>query len=198
MTTQEDAFSHDRYLFRRKVLKLAGGEFRIYDPHGKLALFSRQKAFKLKEDIRAYSDESMTNELLTIKARQIVDFGATYDVVDAQSGEAVGALRRKGLKSMLRDEWLLLDPQGQEIGVVQEDSAIKALFRRFMSSLLPPKYNVRVGGKQVATFKRYFNPFVLKYTLDLSHDYDRRLDRRLAIAAGILLCAIERRQATYG
>jgi len=97
---------------------------------------------------------------------------------------------------MLRDEWLLIDPQGQEIRVVQEDSALKALFRRFMSSLLPQKYYVRVGGKLVAVFKQHFNPFVLKYTLDLSHDYERKLDRRLAIVAGILLCAIERRQAT--
>ena len=79
MSGQKDAFLHDRYLFRRKVLKVFGGEFRIYDSSGNLALFSKQKAFKLKEDIRAYADESMTNELLTMKARQIVDFGATYE-----------------------------------------------------------------------------------------------------------------------
>ena len=82
MSSQEGVFSHDRYLFRRKVFQLVGGVFHIYDPYGRVVLYSKQKAFKLKEDIRIYSDERGTNELLTIKARQIVDFGATYDVVD--------------------------------------------------------------------------------------------------------------------
>ena len=196
MSGQKDAFLHDRYLFRRKVLKVFGGEFRIYDSSGNLALFSKQKAFKLKEDIRAYADESMTNELLTMKARQIVDFGATYDVEDTQQAVKVGSLRRKGLKSLIRDEWLLFDPQEQQIGVIQEDSAILALIRRFVpwANLIPQRYNIRIGGQPVASLKQHFDPFVLKYTLDLSRDYEKRLDRRLAIAAGILFCAIERRQ----
>jgi uncharacterized protein YxjI len=196
MSGQKDAFLHDRYLFRRKVLKVFGGEFRIYDSNGNLALFSKQKAFKLKEDIRAYADESMTNELLTMKARQIVDFGATYDVEDAQQDVKVGSIRRKGLKSMIRDEWLLFDPQGQQIGVIQEERAILALIRRFvpLANLIPQRYNIRIGGQPVASLKQHFDPFVLKYTLDLSRDYEKRLDRRLAIAAGILFCAIERRQ----
>ena len=196
MSGQKDAFLHDRYLFRRKVLKVFGGEFRIYDSSGNLALFSKQKAFKLKEDIRAYADESMTNELLTMKARQIVDFGATYDVEDTQQAVKVGSLRRKGLKSLIRDEWLLFDPQEQQIGVIQEESANLALIRRFvpLAGLIPQKYNIRIGGQPVASLKQHFDPFVLKYTLDLSRDYEKRLDRRLAIAAGILFCAIERRQ----
>ncbi len=196
MSGQKDAFLHDRYLFRRKVLKVFGGEFRIYDSNGNLALFSKQKAFKLKEDIRAYTDESMTNELLTMKARQIVDFGATYDVEDTQQGVKVGSLRRKGLKSLIRDEWLLFDPQGQQIGVIQEENADLALIRRFvpLAGLIPQSYNIRIGKQPVASLKQHFNPFVLKYTLDLSRDYEKRLDRRLAIAAGILFCAIERRQ----
>ncbi len=204
MSSQEGVFSHDRYLFRRKVFQLVGGVFHISDPYGRVVLYSEQKAFKLKEDIRIYSDERKTNELLTIKARQIVDFGATYDVVDPQTNSHVGALRRKGLKSMLRDEWLFLDPQGQEIGVIGEDRMILAILRRilglvrlvsYLSCLFPQKYTVSMWGQPVASFKQHFNPFVLKYTLDLSQDYEKRFDRRLAIAAGILLCAIERRQA---
>jgi len=197
----QDSFQHDRYLFRRKVLRVFGGEFDIYDPNGNMVLYSEQKSFKLKEDMRLYSDKSKSNELLTIKAKQILDIGATYDVVDPQSGAAVGALRRKGLKSiMARDEWLFLDPQGQEIGMIQEDRLLLGLVRRllsmvgFLALLLPQRYTVSIEGRPVAFIKQHFNPLVLKYTLDLSPDYEKRLDRRLAIAGGILLCAIERRQ----
>jgi len=52
---------------------------------------------------------------------------------------------------------------------------------------------VSILGKQ-NFFKQHRNPFVLKYDLDLSQNYERKLDRRIAIAAGILLCAIEGQQ----
>src|SRR6185503_8752410 len=97
------------YVIRKKVLKLFGGAFHIYGPGGELLFYSKMKAFKLREDIRLYTGEDMQTEVLTIQAREIFDFSATYDVVDATSGERVGALRRKGGRSMIRDEWAILD-----------------------------------------------------------------------------------------
>ncbi len=46
----------EHYTIRRKVLKIFGAAFHIYDPHGNLAGYCKQKAFKLKEDIRIYTD----------------------------------------------------------------------------------------------------------------------------------------------
>lgn len=196
MNSLQSAFSHDHYVFRRKVLRFFGGEFNIYDADGNLVMYSEQKAFKLKEDIHIYTEKQMSNEVLNIRARQRIDFGATYDVIDAPSGERIGALRRKGLKSMLRDEWLFLDSQDQEIGTIKEDNVAMALIRRAgLSWLLPQRYTISVQGQCVASLKQHFNPFVLKYILDLSNDHEKRLDTRLAVAGGILFCAIERRQS---
>ena len=69
-----------------------------------------------------------------------------------------------------------------------------ALLRRFVTNLIPQTYNVQIGGAQAAEFKQNFNPFVTKLTLDFSLDTQHRLDRRLGIAAGVLLCAIEGKQ----
>ena len=91
----KDYLDHDHYWIRRKALKIFGGSFHVYDSKDNLVLFSSQKAFKLKEDIRVFSDESMSEERLIIKARSIIDFGAAYDVVDGASGEKLGAFRRK-------------------------------------------------------------------------------------------------------
>ena len=41
----------------------------MYDGRGALIGLSKQKAFKLKEDIRFYTDETMTEERLLIQAR---------------------------------------------------------------------------------------------------------------------------------
>jgi len=122
-------FTEDRYVIRRKVFKVFGGAFHIYNGSGQVVAYSKLAAFRLKEDVRLYTGEDMTQEILRIGARQILDIGATYDVVDAATGEPAGALRRRGLKSIVRDEWAILDAEGREIGKIVEDSMIMALFR---------------------------------------------------------------------
>ena len=87
-------FQHSLYTIRRKVFKILGGAFHIYGPAGELIGYSKQKAFKLKEDIRVFTDESCTVELLTIQARNIIDFSAAYDVTDPAGGGVIGTLRR--------------------------------------------------------------------------------------------------------
>ena len=53
-------FQHNTYLIRQKIFKLFGAAFHIYDPAGNVAFYSKQKAFKLKEDIRIYTNEDMS------------------------------------------------------------------------------------------------------------------------------------------
>ena len=193
----DQRYSHNRYLIRRKVFKVFGGAFHIYDADGDLVFYSKMKAFKLKEDIRLFADEQMSAECLLIKARSVIDFSSAYDVYDPTTDELVGALRRKGLKSMLKDEWLILDPNDNEIGLIREDSTALALLRRAVevaSMLFPQKYHVEVGGQTVATMKQNFNPFVMKIEVDFTPDEQALLDRRLGLAAAILMCAIEGKQ----
>jgi uncharacterized protein YxjI len=191
-----DVFAHDRYLVRRKIFSFLGAAFHIYDPSGRVAFYSKMKAFKLKEDIRLYTGEDMQEEVLTIQARQVLDISAAYDVVDPAAEEKVGALQRRGMKSMIQDEWAFLDADDNEIGTVREDSLLMALFRRFgpLGPLVPQKYHGELNGTMVCLFKQNFNPFVMKIDLDYSMDTDNLLDRRLGIAAAVLLCAIEGRQ----
>lgn len=189
-----DRFQLDQYLIRRKVLKLFGGAFHIYDAEGNVVFYSKMKAFKLKEDIRLFTGEDMREEILTIHARHAFDISTTYDVLDAMTRTKVGALQRKGLRSLLRDEWTIMDAQDREIGVIREDSTLMAILRRFLTNLIPQKFSVEMDGTQVCSIVQNFNPFVLKLTVDFSVDPRRQLDRRLGIAAGILLSAIEGRQ----
>ena len=188
------AFMHNKYLLKRQAIALTG-KFRFYDPSGNLVLFSEQKMFKFKEDIRVYSDESKTQEILIVKARQVIDFSAAYDVIDASNNEHVGTLRRKGLKSMLRDEWEILNSSGQVIGALFEDSMGLALVRRLLVSLIPQNYDISMGQSVVADLKQRFNPFRYELDLDFSMDTANQLDRRLGIAAGILLAAVEGKQS---
>jgi len=188
------AFVYPNYILKRQVLALTG-RFRIYTPDGQLILFSQQKMFKLKEDIRVFSDETMSQELLLIQARQIIDFSAAYDVIDPIFNLKVGTLRRKGLKSLMRDEWEIFGPDDHYLGLLQEDNLSRALLRRFiLGSLLPQDYDLVVGDLRVADLSQKFNPFRYQLMLDFSMDPGKVLDRRLGIAAGILLATIEGKQ----
>ena len=185
-----------KFQFKRKILKLVGAAFYVYDEAGATVLYADQKAFKLKEDIRVYSGEDKTTEVFRIAARRMMDWSGTYDVFDP-SGQKIGALKRQGMKSMIRDEWTILDVQDREMGLIQEDSTVLALLRRFVdmiSLLVPQKYSLTLGNRPVGQFARVFNPFSSKIDVDFSADPSGALDRRLALAAGVLLCAIEGKQ----
>ncbi len=186
-------FQHSQYVLKRQVFALTG-KFRFYDPSGKLVMFSEQKMFRWKEDIRVYADEAKTQEALAIKARQIIDFSAAFDVIDSASNQKVGALRRRGLASLLRDEWEVLDVNDNVIGKLFEDSIGLALVRRILTNLVPQNYDLLIGETRVADYKQNFNPFTYQLNIDFSMDVAHQLDRRLGIAAGILLAAIEGRQ----
>lgn len=189
-------FGHSQYQVRKKIITLLGATFHVFDPAGQLLFYSKLKAFKLKEDIRIYTGEDMQTEVLTIKARNILDFSAVYDVVDASAGgQKVGALKRKGMKSIFKDEWLLLDTQDQEIGLITEDNVFLALVRRFILNIIPQHYVISAGGSPVGEFRQNFNPFVMKINVDFTPDTANKIDRRLGLAAAILLCAVEGKQS---
>jgi hypothetical protein len=188
------SFLHDTYILKRQVLALTG-KVRIYTPEGELGLYSEQKMFKLREDIRVYADENKLSELLWIQARQIIDFAAAYDIYDQTSGMKVGALRRKGWGSIMRDTWEILDPMDQTVGLIREDSAGWALLRRFLlGSLLPQRYDIVQATERVmGHYHQRFHFF--RYELEIAFSVDTSvLDRRLGLAAGILLAIIEGKQ----
>jgi uncharacterized protein YxjI len=187
-------FQFPNYLLRRQAIALTG-KFRFYDPAGRLVMFSEQKMFRLREDIRVYGDEGKSQEVLSIKARQLLDFSAAYDVLDTEMNQKVGVLRRRGLRSILRDEWEVLDANDRQIGKLFEDSVPMALLRRFLlGSWLPQNYDITVGDTRVADLKQRFNPFRYELDLDFRMDTTNHLDRRLGIAAAILLAAVEGKQ----
>lgn len=187
----------EQYTIRRKVLKLFGAAFHVYGPDGGVVAFCKQKAFKLREDIRLYTDESCSTELMVIKARSVIDFSATYDLTTAD-GQAVASMRRKGLAStFFRDSWLVFDPSGKQIGEFKEDSGTLAFLRRYielMSLLIPQQFTLTSGsGQVIANYRTHFNPFVYRLSIAVQAD-DPLMDDLVILAAGSLIAAIEGRQ----
>lgn len=176
--------------------QLIGTNIRTYDDQDKLLCFAKQKAFKLREEVTFYSDESQSNVLFKVKARNIVDLAGTYDMFDLNNN-LMGSIRRKGIAStFVRDEWLILDNQEREIGQVTEDSLALGVARRFIdfvALLIPQTYDVSLNGQVVGSFKQVRNPFKVKYICEISSDIFRE-NNLLILAIPNLLAIIEARQ----
>lgn len=189
----------ERYTIRQKILKIFGASFHIYDERGEVIGFCNQKAFRFREKLVLYTDDSSSEELLTIQARTILDFGTTYDV-DLPDGSRLGSVRRKGLKSMLRDEWVVLDSAEAEVATLKEDSMGLAVVRRVIdvvAFLVPQKFELTdQAGRGLATYRTHFNPFV--YRLGIAVHDDKTIDEMMVLTVGFLVAAIEGRQSSGG
>lgn len=199
------SFDYDRFLIDQlvrpmvnlyRVTPLAIGE----TPAGGPVAFVRQKRMALKEDIRFFADENESQELFRIKARSVLDIGgARYDVTDA-AGAPVGRLEHLFKKSLFRSTWRLVGPDDAEVAIAQERSQLLAIARRVVDFLpygewvpIPYDFVLADGDRDLGHFTRKLMSIRDRYVLDLSGDADRRLDRRLAIALGIALDALQNR-----
>lgn len=191
-----DPFSQNTYFAKMKFFRLFGNVIRIFDESKtNLLLYVKQKAFKLKEDITIFVDEAQTRPVLKINARSIIDFSAAYDVTDAASGTKIGALRRKGMmSSFVMDAWEILDQNDAVVGNIKEDNWMLALVRRYLANIIPQKFNFTIGDSTVGIVKQTWNPFVPQMRVDFTSDAAGKLDRRLGLAAVVLLQVIEGRQ----
>ncbi|MBP5470223.1 MAG: hypothetical protein J6Z11_13365 [Candidatus Riflebacteria bacterium] len=172
-------------------------KFNIFDGNDKLIGVCVQKAFKLKEDIRVYSDEGLTKEFIRIQAQNVIDFSATYNVYDSATNKLIGFWERKGLESILRDSWSLLDGfDGNEIAQMQEDNMKLALIRRYIpfGNLIPQTYYLKnKQGVVLASFIQDFNPFLYALKVKI-YKKPNAPDPKMAMAGAMLLAVIEGRQ----
>ena len=183
----------NQYMIKEKFWKIFGNKFWFEDVNEKRYGFCEQKRFKLKEDIRIYVDESKSQEWLKIKQKQIVDAWGGYDIMDSQTGEHIGTVRRKFWASVLRTRWHLLDAAGNEVGMLIEDSMGYALARRILLGiLLPKKFHIEIGGGgEFVTMRQMFNPFIKKLVVNIPPSHP--LDRRFIAGLAIVIAAIDGR-----
>jgi uncharacterized protein YxjI len=190
-------FQQDFFVARRKIFSFAP-KLHIWDRDGATLAFVRQKVFAVRDDVRIFTDQTQSFELLRIKGRNIIDFGAAFDVIDSLNGQKAGMLKRRGWKSLMRAEWIIMDALDQEIGKIREDSALLAALRRLILRILPQTFIFEMGGQVVGTAKQNWNIFAPTMTVDFTTDPGKMLDRRLVVAAITLLMTVEKNEEHAG
>jgi len=170
-----------QFLVVRPWLSFLGRKFWVYGPDNGLVAFVKHPIMKLRPEFTIFAEESERTPFLMVKARNVVGFNICHDCFDPQTGARVGSLRRRGLASIFKDTWDLLDPNDQPVGLMTEDSI--ALLRRIFP-IIPGKWHVELQGQEVARITQRFTFFSKKFDLDVSMGQGR-LDPRFAIACAI-------------
>ena len=180
------------YRIRKKVLALAG-QYWIEDGHGTQLGYSKQKLLKLKEDIRVYSDESMTRELFQIRQQQIIDIWGTFAVIDSASNALLGYIRRRALtSSFVADEWEMRDAYNNLIGEIKESTG-RGLARKYVpgGALIPEKLTMTLMGQPVASINQQFKIIGDIWEIQCQA-LPASFDRRVFLSGVILMGMIER------
>ena len=187
--------------FKFKITTLAS-DFNITDRNGNYVAYVRQKMFRLKEDVIVFSDESRTKELFNIKANQWIDFNASYMMTDLLTGKKFGSLARKGVRSIWKARYDIIDENDKPIYQINEDNGWIKVFDSFLGEIpilgmltgyfLNPSYTVKDNaGKEYFRLKKMPSLVGRRFQLERLIDIDDE-DKSLVVLSFLMMVLLER------
>jgi len=150
-----------------------------------------------KRHVTFYRDQTKREKLIDIlQDKKFQPITMTYTVRDAR-GRTLAKLGKNWLFNAIRKRWYVWGPDGRVLFLAKEDSIILSLLRRFLGPLfgvLRTNFIFLPAGTEdvIGEFKRKFT-ILDRYVLDMTADPQRLMDRRIAIALGVMLDTGERR-----
>jgi uncharacterized protein YxjI len=184
--------TQSHYTIKRRFWSFFERIFRVFTADGQLIMYIQHPLLKLREEFMVYADEAKARPLLLVKAKQAIAINFSYEITDVETNRLLGAVQKKGLASLVRDKFILLDPNGTEIGYAEEQGA--SLLRRFFP-WLTSKHAIFVNGQQVAFIKQIFRFFTKEFAVDLQPS---QLDPRFVLAVALLALIAEARREDRG
>ena len=199
-------FDRDKFLLNQKRMSFKE-KYYVYDEDGH-ELFYVERPFRLfgRRNITVFEDDSKQTPVLFINQEHYWELlRRNYTLTDAD-GEVLARFSRNNVTSLFLRGWDVMDPSGACTMKAREDSVAKAIIRRLVNfipfvdllgGLIKTDFHfmqVDSSGneKKIGSFDRRISLFD-KYVLNLAEDTDRTLDRRTALALGVLLDTAEKR-----
>jgi uncharacterized protein YxjI len=151
----------------------------------------------VKRHVTFYRDQSKREKLLDIlQDKKFQPITMTYTVRDARA-RPIAKFGKNWLFNVIRKRWYVWAPNGTLLFLAKEDSVILSLLRRFLGPLfgiLRTNFIFLPAGTEdvIGEFKRKFT-ILDRYVLDMTSDPQNLMDRRIALALGVMLDTGERR-----
>ena len=170
-----------------------GTRIRVKDATGRQVAYARKKKFKLKEDVRVYEDEDQSRLLFRMKADRMLDFSARY-AVSGPDGHPIGAVGRRGMKSLWSSAYVLVDAYDTEAGSIREENPWTKVLDGMMESVplgglfFNPAYLTELYGRDVLRIQK--QPSVLESSFRIEKLADFSGDEEDLLLAGIIMMVL--------
>lgn len=174
----------------------------VTDASGRSVLYIRMKALKFKEDVRVFTDDTKANELYQIGADRVIDFSAKYNFSNGQQG--LGSVKRKGVRSLFRAEYLVSDPMENHTHTINEDSVVVRMLDTILNQIpligmasgffFHPSYTATEvsSGRGIMKVQKQSAFFEGKFTVEkLDATVDQATEERLLLSF-IMMTLLER------
>lgn len=182
------AFQQDHF-YARQTRTSWSPRLYFQDDAGKTLAFVRNLSCQYNQEIRVFTDPTLSFELLSIKAASRSADADQFTVTDCLTRELAGAIRHRHPARELRLAWSLHSPAAEEISAIQEDSGFLAVLRRYLTELIPQSYTFYVGSCAVGAATPGNMLWAHTMEIDLTGDRAKLIDRRLLVAAIVLIMA---------
>lgn len=173
----------------------------VSDASDKIILYVKQKAFKLKEDITVFADESQSQPLYKIGADRIIDFSASYNFTDQKTGKNLGSIKRKGMRSLWKAHYEIYAGDKVVMSISEENPWAKvgdALMEQipivgvFSGFLFHPAYIIRnASGKDIFRLKKQAAWFEGKFQIEKLSDVSDEEETRSLLSL-LMMILLER------
>jgi hypothetical protein len=180
-----------------------GRKLSVVDAAGNLSFFVKQKMFKLKESVTVFADADQKLPLYELKADRVIDFSANYHFNDTR-GAHVGTVRRKGMKSLWRARYDIINGNSSNGLTIQEANpwakVCDALFCEipilgmFSGYVFHPEYVVaREDGTAVMRLKKEPAFFQGKFSIEKLAAVSEAEETRILLSL-IMMVLLERQR----
>jgi hypothetical protein len=198
-------FAADRFDVRQRF-KLSTNVYEV-SAGGRQVVWARQKIMAMRERLEFWRDDTRSQLVCAVQARNVLDPRGTYDVVDG-AGIRIAVFRKAFSASLVRSTWSIEGPDGTAWATVTESNLPIAVIRRAMMfvelipvigwalALIPIPFHFvwldPTTGRELGRYVRILG-IRERYELHLGGDPERRIDRRAAVAMAICLDALQGR-----
>jgi hypothetical protein len=198
-----DLQNHNQFLLQQKLTLLINRyDYFLYDNDvkGEQIAFVEQKRFAFRESITVWKNDSKVDVFFTVKAEKILDIHGKFLVTDP-AGNLIGYCRKAFGASLIRSTWEIYDSQDHLLFIAKERSHAMAIFRRLaqfipylsdIAPFFPFNFILEKDGKVVGHHMRVWGRLADQYKQSLDSELSH-VDRRLVLALGILLDALQDR-----
>jgi hypothetical protein len=185
------AFQQDHF-YARQTRTSWSPRLYFQDDRGNTLAFVRSLSCEYSRDIRVFTDPTLSFELLSIKPVVHSGDADQFTVTDCLTRELAGTICHRHPARELRQEWSLHSPAAEEVTVIQENSALLSILRHYLTELIPQSYTFYVGSCAVGAAAPGNMVWAHGMEIDLTQDHGKLIDRRLLLAAIVLITAGKR------